>query len=87
MGVNTQAEINTLAEKLSGEIVGGRLVAVVHGKKQYLTNIASDGTAVLNEVGLAVSNELSLAEAAAPRRGRRKAEVADAAPEQSELED
>lgn len=69
-------DINTLASKVGGEFVGGRLLAMIDGKKQYLTLIGSDGKSILTEVGLKVSNELSLAEPeaepepTAPRRPR-----------------
>jgi hypothetical protein len=93
-------DINVLAEKVGGEIVGGRLIAVVDGKKQYLTAVGSDGMPFLNELGLKISNELSFEapaepaepaeppEAPAPKRGRRKAEAAevDVIPEQLELD-
>lgn len=91
-------DINTLASKIGGEIVGGRLLAVVDGKKQYLTNIGSDGNAFLNELGLKVSNELSFTqqpeapqpdpEPAAPRRARRKPAPVEneEVPEQLELD-
>jgi hypothetical protein len=55
-------DINTLASKVGGEFVGGRLLATIDGKKQYLTLVGSDGKSILTEVGLKVSNELSLAE-------------------------
>lgn len=84
-------DINELANKVGGEIVGGRLVALVDGKKAYLTTIGDDGKPFLNELGLRISNELSLAESAkpepepkaepAPKRTRRKPE-----PEQIELD-
>jgi len=87
-------DINTLASKVGGEIVGGRLLAVVDGKKAYLTTIGGGGVPFLNELGLRISNELSHVEAAAPtpepeapalKRGRRKtAEVVE--PEQLELD-
>lgn len=69
-------DINTLASKVGGEIVGGRLVAVVDGKKAYLTNVGEGGKPFLNELGLRISNEMSHLEAPAPapKRGRRKAE-------------
>lgn len=85
-------DINTLASKVGGEIVGGRLVATVNDKKVYLSGIGDDGQPFLNEEGLRISNELSHVEAAqaapaaesAPKRGRRKAEVAD--PENIEID-
>lgn len=80
-------DINELADKVGGEIVGGRLVAVVDGKKAYLTSIGAAGAPFLNELGLRISNELSHAEAPepapTPKRGRRKAEPE---PEQLELD-
>ena len=87
-------DINALASKVGGEIVGGRLIAVVDGKKQYLTAVGDNGQPFLNDLGLKVSNELSFEqpapepEAPAPKRGRRKAEPAemDVIPEQLELD-
>jgi hypothetical protein len=73
-------DINALAEKVGGEIVGGRLIAMVDGKKQYLTAVGDNGEPFLTELGLKISNELSFAqpapepEAPAPKRTRRKAE-------------
>jgi hypothetical protein len=49
--------INELAEKVGGEIVGGRLIAVVDGKKQYLSDVGSDGQQFLNAEGIALANE------------------------------
>lgn len=85
-------DINELATKVDGEVVGGRLVATVNGKKIYLTGIGEDGTPFLNEEGLRISNELSHKEAAqaalaaevAPKRARRKTESVE--PEQLELD-
>lgn len=85
-------DINELADKVGGEIVGGRLLATVEGKKAYLTNVGDDGKAFLNDLGLKISNELSHVEAAAvaeepaPKRGRRKAEAPAVEPEQLELD-
>lgn len=85
-------DINTLATKVDGEVVGGRLLARVNGKKVYLTGIGDDGQPFLNEEGLRISNELSHLEAAqpatepAPKRTRRKAEVPVIEPEQLELD-
>lgn len=95
-------DINTLASKVGGEFVGGRLLATIDGTKQYLTLVGSDGKSILTEVGLKVSNELSLAEPPvvepdpepkaeqpAPRRGRprKAAPVEDEdVPEQLELD-
>jgi hypothetical protein len=85
-------DINALADKVGGEIVGGRLLAVVDGKKQYLTAVGDNGEPFLNELGLKLSNELSFEapepEAPAPKRGRRKAEAAevDVIPEKLELD-
>lgn len=84
-------DINELADKVGGEIVGGRLLATVDGKKAYLTNVGDDGP-FLNDLGLKISNELSHVEAAAvaeepaPKRGRRKAEAPAVEPEQLELD-
>lgn len=85
-------DINTLASKVGGEIVGGRLVAVVDGKKAYLTTIGDGGVPFLNELGLRISNELSHLEvpapapAPAPKRGRRKAEAVEAPAVDDQLE-
>lgn len=93
-------DINELADKVGGEIVGGRLLATVDGKKAYLTNVGEDGSAYLNELGLKISNELSFVEApaqvapqeapqeeaATPKRSRRRAEAPAAEPEQLELD-
>lgn len=85
-------DINALAIKVDGEVVGGRLVALVNGKKVYLTGIGEDGKPFLNEEGLRISNELSHLEAAqpapepAPKRTRRKAEAPTIEPEQLELD-
>jgi hypothetical protein len=49
--------INELAEKVGGEIVGGRLIAVIDGKKQYLSDVGSDGQQFLNAEGIALANE------------------------------
>lgn len=66
--------INELAEKLGGEVVGGRLVATVNGKRVYLTNVGAGGEQILNEVGLEVSNSMSFEEPPA-KKTRRKAEA------------
>lgn len=84
-------DINELATKVGGEIVGGRVLATVDGKKAYLTNLGDDGKPFLNELGLKISNELSFepapaAEEPAPKRGRRKAEAPAIEPEQLELD-
>jgi hypothetical protein len=88
-------DINALAAKVNGEIVGGRLIAVVDGKKQYLSGVSDSGEPFLTELGLQISNELSFAkepvveaEAPAPKRSRRKAETVevDIAPEQIEID-
>lgn len=85
-------DINTLATKVDGEVVGGRLVARVNGKKVYLTGIGDDGQPFLNEEGLRISNELSHLAAPqpavepAPKRTRRKAEAPTIEPEQLELD-
>ena len=71
-------DINTLASKVGGEIVGGRLVAMVDGKKAYLTTIGDNGKPFLNDLGLRISNELSHLEVLAPKRGRRKVETVKA---------
>jgi len=49
--------IYELAEKVGGEIVGGRLIGVVDGKKQYLSEVGSDGQAFLTPAGLLLANE------------------------------
>jgi hypothetical protein len=49
--------IYELAEKVGGEIVGGRLIGVVDGKKQYLSEVGSDGQAFLTAAGLLLANE------------------------------
>lgn len=84
-------DINELATKVGGEIVGGRVLATVGGKKAYLTNVGEDGKPFLNELGLKISNELSFAEPApaeepTPKRSRRKAEAPAVEPEQLELD-
>lgn len=89
-------DINTLASQLGGEVVGGRLLATVDGKKAYLTTIGDDGKPFLNELGLRISNELSHVEAVAPapapeapapKRGRRKtAEVVEPEPLELDLD-
>lgn len=72
-------EVSELERRLGGEIVGGRLIAVVDGKRAYLTT----PTGQLNELGLRMANELTATPEAtepepapAPRRGRRRAEPA-----------
>lgn len=86
-------DINELAGRVNGEIVGGRLLALVNGKKVYLTGVGDDGKPFLNEVGLKISNELSFqppapaaAEESVAKRGRRKAEALLVEPEQLELD-
>jgi hypothetical protein len=49
--------IYELAEKIGGEIVGGRLLGMVDGKKQYLSDVGSDGQPFLNAEGIALANE------------------------------
>ena len=49
--------IYELANKVGGEIVGGRLIATINGVKQHLSEIGSDGQAFLNAAGLALVNE------------------------------
>ena len=49
--------IYELANKVGGEIVGGRLIATVNGVKQHLSDIGSDGQAFLNAAGLALIND------------------------------
>lgn len=83
-------DINELAIKVGGEVVGGRVLATVEGKKVYLTNIGDGGAPILNDLGLKISNELPAAEPvveeSAPKRGRRKAEAPAIEPEQLELD-
>lgn len=70
-------QVSELEARLGGEVVGGRLIAQVDGKRQYLTDVNGN----LNELGLLVSNSLEQAdaakpaEAAEPARRRRRAEA------------
>ena len=63
--------IYELAEKIGAEVVGGRLLGTVNGKKQYLSDVGSDGQPFLNAEGIAFANEpaptveVSVAEVAA----------------------
>lgn len=54
---------DALMKKYNVEMAGGRHVAVVDGKKQYLTNVGADGKVFVNELGLRLEGEL---EEAAP---------------------
>ena len=51
--------IYELAEKIGGEVVGGHLIAVVDGKKQYVSEVGADGRPYLNALGLALENDLT----------------------------
>ena len=49
--------IYELAQKIGGEVVGGLLLGMVNGKKQYLSDVGSDGQPFLNAEGIALANE------------------------------
>lgn len=40
-----------LAAKYNGELVGGRVSAVIDGKRQYLTDVTEDGNWMINLLG------------------------------------
>lgn len=40
-----------LAAKYNGELVGGRVSAVIDGKRQYLTDVTEDGNWLINLLG------------------------------------
>ncbi len=40
-----------LVEKYDGELVGGRVIIIVDGKKQYITEVTEDGKWQLNLFG------------------------------------
>lgn len=67
-----------LMTKYRVEMAGGRHVAVVDGKKQYLSDVAKDGTVFINELGLRLQEEMASEPAPAPvakPKREKKAEV------------
>lgn len=74
-------EIGDLVEKLGAELVGGRAVVVIDGKKTYLTNLGADGVAYLNDVGIRLRDEAAT-ESPRPRGRPRKVVDTVAEPEQ-----
>lgn len=72
-------KIEDLIERTGAEWIGGRLVAMVDGEKQYITSIADSGETSLNELGMRLQFELESAPAApAPKAKRVKKEEAPA---------
>lgn len=80
-----------LIEKFGASYAGGRLVAKIEGKKQYLTNVSADGRQYLNELGVRLQSELEAApevEApkAEPKAKKAKKEVVAATKVSDEIE-
>lgn len=63
---------------IGGELAGGRLVAVVDGKRQYLSDVGDGGHIFMNEVGLRLQNEFESAPVAAAPRTVKKTKSAAA---------
>lgn len=68
-------DVVTMAEKLGGEVVMGRVVGRHDGKRVYLTDIGGDGRPFINAAGEARLKEVEDAPASAtatkPKRGKR----------------
>lgn len=69
-------DMSVFADKIGAEVVGGRVLAVVDGKKAWLSDIV-DGLPVLNELGVAADQALQRADAARPKRAPRAAKAVD----------
>lgn len=70
-------DVGTFAEKVNGELVGGRVIGLYGGKKVFLTGIGDDGQPFLTAEGLDLDNTIVTAtevETPAPKKGRKKVE-------------
>ena len=51
-------DMNAFAQLVGGEMVGGRVLAIVDGKKVYLSGTDDAGESFLNEVGIRLRDTL-----------------------------
>lgn len=75
-----------LFDKLNAEYAGGRAVAVVDGKKQYLTDVGADGQLYLNELGLRLQEELAATPKVETKPKKAKKEVVETPAVTDEIE-
>lgn len=61
-------DMNAFAQLVGGEMVGGRVLAVVDGKKVYLSDTDDSGASFLNEVGIRLRDTVD--EGSSKPRGR-----------------
>lgn len=59
--------MQALIDKYKAQRVAGRLVAVVDGKRQYLTDLGADGRAYLTRLGVRLQSELAAVPAPTPQ--------------------
>lgn len=69
-----ELDVTAFAEKVGGEVVGGRVLAVVDGAKAFLSIIV-EGKPMLNEAGVRVDQALQKAGAELLRPKRRTKDI------------
>lgn len=79
-------DVVAFAEKVGGELVAGRVIGVVGGKRVYLTGVGEKGEVFLTEEGLLAQDALDAAPAPAPAPKAKRAKKETVADDPVQLE-